>query len=179
MNRDFSKVTSQVAASYLLQDKWCTEYTSSHYKAEELNLLCLNLDSKVMVPRYEFMRFFRVVPDQATGMTKRDIVRAYVVNASTAINDLHLELEYTEDSKYDMALDIFCRRGQPVPFRMLPDHIIEAFRVIGLIQMDDYCNSMFNLKKIAEFQYTVDVSKFAINQNNVKAFSYDYTETLY
>lgn len=110
MNKDFSKVTSQVAASYLLQDKWCTEYTSSHYNADELNLLCLNIDSEIMVPRYEFMRFFRVVPDQATGMTKRDIVRAYVVNASTAINDLHLELEYTEDSKYDMALDIFCRK---------------------------------------------------------------------
>ena len=179
MNDNFNKVTSQVAVSYLLHDKWCTEYTSKHYIKYMLCDLCVVKDSNIMIPRHEIIRFFRVVPDAATGATIKEVVHAYAVNSSKNTNSLHLELVYTEDREYDMELDMFVSKNNPVSMNILPSRIVEAFRVLGLKEMAKHCNMLFESGKINEFRYVVKVDDFSKGKTNIKAFSYDMGEKLY
>lgn len=179
MNANFSKICSQVALSYLLQGKWCIEYTSKHYNKYTLCDICLVKDSNIMIPRHEIVRFFRVVPDAATGNTIREVVSAYAVNSSKNTNSIHLELVYTEDKEYDMELDKFISKNNPASMQIFPKHIVEAFRVLGLKEMEKHCNMLFESGKIKEFRYTVKVDDFNKGKTNTRAFSYDMEEKLY
>ena len=179
MNMDFSRTTKQVGISMMLHNKFCTEYTMNHYSAEELNTMWMVPNSRIMAPRYELMRFFRVVPDQATGKTEREILHVYVVNKSTEMNLIHCEVEYTCDTDYDLRTGEFHTTQCPMPTFVLPPSLIEGMKAIVLKDMDNHCKNLYIAGKIEGVTYEQDLHSAGPVPSNVLTFVFNPDEDHY